>query len=138
MAYAEELAQNIPMNLTLIIVKKMNKPDKWVVVKITNSNGEIIYKVFATWLGGYLDGDYWKMNSGIVRVDKDGDLIRFFGESGSCYECVDSGYSYGTNYYTQGVLDNMISKATELGHQMEVMPQDTDWMNIINLENEKA
>lgn len=115
----------------------MNRPDRWVIIKIT-SGDEVFYKVFATWLGGYLDGDAWKVNSGIVRVEQEGDFLKFFGHSGSCYECAPAEHAYGTNYYTQGVLDNMINKATELGHQMEVMPSDTDWMNLINLENEKA
>ena len=110
-----------------------NRPDRWVVVKITN-NGEVLYKLFSTWLGGYLDGDSWKMNSGIVKVEEQGDYLKFFGHSGSCYECINSEHSYGTNYYTQSVLDNIISKGVELGHQLEVMPPDTDWLNFINLE----
>lgn len=111
----------------------MNRPDRWVIIKIT-SEDEVSYKVFATWFGGYLDGDSWKVNSGIVRVEEEGDYLKFFGHSGSCYECPKSESTYGTNFYTQGVLDNMISKSTELGHQMELMPSDTDWMNLINLE----
>lgn len=113
--------------------KKMNKPDKWVVVKMT-ANGETFYKLFSTWLGGYLDGDAWKINSGIVRVEQEGDFIKFFGHSGSCYECVNFERLYGTSGYTQGVLDGIIKSGQEKGHLVEVMPPDTDW-NFINLEN---
>lgn len=112
-----------------------NRPNKWIVVKITMGE-ETFYKLFATWYGGYLDGDYWKMNSGIERVEEEGDYLKFFGQSGSCYECLNSEHSYGTNYYTQGVLDNMISRAAELGYQIEVMPSDIDWINFLNSENE--
>jgi len=115
----------------------MNKrPDKWVVVKITAKDQETIYKIFATWLGGYLDGDAWKMNSGITKVEKTDDYLLFYGHSGSCYECAPSERTYGTNYYTQGVLDGIISKGAELGHLVEIMPADTDWLNFINLEDE--
>lgn len=34
------------------------KPDNWLVIKIGVTDP--IYKVFATWHGGYLDGDSWK------------------------------------------------------------------------------
>jgi len=115
----------------------MDKPNKWVVLKMV-VDGNTFYKLFSTWLGGYLDGDAWRINSGIVRVEQEGNYLRFFGESGSCYECVNSEHSYGTNYYTQGVLDNIIKKGTDMGHTIEVMPQDTDWLNFLNLEDEKG
>ena len=41
------------------------KPERWVVVDIT-VDGESTKKVFAGWYGGYLDGDSWKLNSGIA------------------------------------------------------------------------
>jgi hypothetical protein len=39
-------------------------PENWVILKITN-NGEIVYKVFGSWVGGYLGSDNWRINSGI-------------------------------------------------------------------------
>ena len=47
-----------------------NTPDNWVVVKV----GKNLYKVLAGWSGGYLDGDRWKLNSGISEVKDDGIL----------------------------------------------------------------
>jgi hypothetical protein len=41
-------------------------PDKWVVVKIIGKDTPPVHKVFACWYGGYLDGDSWKLNSGIT------------------------------------------------------------------------
>lgn len=111
----------------------MTKPDKWVVVKIT-INGNPVYKVYATWLGGYLDGDSWKMNSGITHVYKDDDHILFYGYSGSCYRCSEG--AYGTNFYTQSVLDEIISKGSDKNCPVEVMPLDTDWLSLNNLEDE--
>ena len=34
-------------------------PDKWVLVKISGNESPPVYKVFACWAGGYLDGDSW-------------------------------------------------------------------------------
>ena len=59
-------------------------PDKWVMIKIT-SGDKTYYKIFATWFGGYLDGDSWKINSGISSIDEDDDFYYFNGFSGSCY-----------------------------------------------------
>jgi hypothetical protein len=105
------------------------RPDKWVVLKITKDE-ETNYKVFATWFGGYLDGDRWKLNSGITNVNKMGDYLMFYGYSGSCYECAPPEYAYGTNSYTQGVLDNLIERAKEIDGVIEVMPKDTDWFEL--------
>ena len=46
----------------------METPDKWVVLKIEHE-GNIIYKVFASWYGGYLGSDSWKLNSGIKDIE---------------------------------------------------------------------
>ena len=64
----------------------MYTPDNWVVLKIDNEK-EILYRVLAGWSGGYLDGDSWQMNSGITKIEKDGDFYNFHGVSGSVYRC---------------------------------------------------
>lgn len=60
-------------------------PDSWVILRIEGNDPH--YKVLAGWLGGYLDGDSWRMNSGIDHCDFDGDYYYFYGSSGSCYKC---------------------------------------------------
>ena len=42
-------------------------PDRWVIVKIVTPK-ERLYKVFASWSGGYNGSDSWKMNSGITQA----------------------------------------------------------------------
>ena len=42
-------------------------PDKWVIIKI-GSDSESSFKVFGSWAGGYLDGDRWRLNSGITKI----------------------------------------------------------------------
>ena len=61
-------------------------PDNWVIVKIARPES-VVYKVLAGWSGGYLDGNSWRLNSGIVRANREGDYIIFEGHSGSQYKC---------------------------------------------------
>ena len=67
----------------------MYTPDSWIVMKITlfNEGDDVIYKVLGGWTGGYLDGDSWRINSGITRVDNDDNYYYFYGHTGSCYKC---------------------------------------------------
>ncbi len=65
----------------------MENPDNWVILKMDTPKDGIIYKVLAGWSGGYLDGDSWKMNSGITKVEEEGDFYLFHGHSGSIYKC---------------------------------------------------
>ena len=102
-------------------------PDKWVVVKI-DADSECIYKVFACWYGGYAGSDSWKLNSGITSVSREGYVYSFEGASGSTYECHTD--SYGTNFYGQSVLSNMIDTAADNGINMEILPEDTDWQEL--------
>jgi hypothetical protein len=64
----------------------VHTPDNWILIKIVSPE-ETFYKVLAGWSGGYLDGDSWRMNSGVDRVEEDGDYYLFIGASGSVYKC---------------------------------------------------
>ena len=61
-------------------------PDNWVIVEIADKD-TTFYKVLGGWSGGYLDGDSWRMNSGITEVDEKEDCYLFHGQSGSVYKC---------------------------------------------------
>jgi hypothetical protein len=102
-------------------------PDRWTVVRI-HTPTEILYKVFASWSGGYGGSDSWKLNSGIVRATLVKDRWEFDGSSGSVYSCHQD--AYGTNGYGSAVLSNMISQARDQGIQVEVMEGDTDWTQL--------
>ena len=79
------------------------EPDRWLLVE----HGDI-HKVFATWTGGYLDGDSWRLNSGIESVEVDGDYLLFRGFSGSIYKCHKDGY--GTTGYGSMMLAELIEQ----------------------------
>jgi len=105
-------------------------PDRWVVVKISGyeDRSKPVYKVFACWYGGYAGSDSWKLNSGITKVTLEGNVYSFEGSSGSVYECHKD--SYGYNMYGGSVLNNMIEKSKEHGIEIEVLPENTNWLEI--------
>lgn len=66
----------------------MYNPDRWVILKITeNDTNNTLYRVLAGWSGGYLDGDAWRLNSGIVRIEEIDEVFDVHGYSGSVYRC---------------------------------------------------
>ena len=103
-------------------------PDKWMVVKITGNDLPPVHKVFACWVGGYLDGDSWKLNSGITKVTEKDDYFFFDGSSGSVYACRKG--MYGATGYGYGILKHMTDKASKNGIIIEVLSEETDWTKI--------
>ena len=103
-------------------------PDKWVVVKIYSDKYPPIHKVFACWYGGWAGSDSWKLNSGITKATLEGFVYSFEGASGSVYECHKD--TYGTNMYGDGVLRNMINNAATNGITIEILPEETNWLEI--------
>lgn len=97
----------------------MYSPDRWLVIKINGTNPH--YRVFASWYGGYLGSDSWRMNSGITRVTEDDDFYYFHGSSGSVYNCYKN--CYGISGYGSDVLNNYIEKYPEL--DIQVLSEDT-------------
>ena len=104
------------------------RPDKWVVVKITGKDTPPVHKVFACWYGGWAGADSWKLNSGITKATLKGFAYYFEGSSGSVYECQLN--CYGTNMYGQGVLNNLIDKVEKAGGKIEILPEETNWLEI--------
>ena len=102
-------------------------PDCWVIVKIEGKDTH--HRVFGSWAGGYLDGDYWRMNSGITRVEEDLENYYFYGHSGSCYKCNKKGYGVMTAY-SGSVLDNMVEKSKSTGGYITVLDDQEDWTQI--------
>ena len=102
-------------------------PDGWMLVEISGTDPH--YRVFGSWRGGYLDGDAWRMNSGIVRCEKEGKMYKFYGSSGSCYMCHESGYG-NLGSYNHGVLSQYEARS---GGKLQAIPflpdglVDYDW-----------
>jgi hypothetical protein len=103
----------------------METPNRFIIVKIGD-----FYKVFATYLGGYLYGDSWKLNSGIQKVTEDNDFYYFYGYSGSVYKCHKN--SYGTSNFTQSILDNIIEKGISQGIDIKILDSNTNFINLLD------
>jgi hypothetical protein len=96
-------------------------PDNWVVIHMNGDDPH--YRVLAGWSGGYATGDSWRMNSGITHVEEDDHYFRFYGTSGSCYECRKQAYGLRmNNAYVWTTLEEKHSDKVQL------MPEDTDWL----------
>lgn len=102
-------------------------PDKWLVVKISHGDASH-YRVFACWYGGYAGSDRWKLNSGITKVTQDENFYYFDGSSGSVYQCHKE--TYGANMYGQGVLNNIIENSSKDGTIVEILPEETNFMEL--------
>lgn len=103
-------------------------PDKWVMLKFTTPK-YTVYKILASWYGGFANGDSWKLNSGCTKIEQDGDLYRFHGSSGSVYQVHKD--TYGMSAYTMGVLHSFEEQVAENGEvTLELMPQDTNFMEL--------
>ena len=95
-------------------------PDDWVVLKLPNNQG---YKIFGQWVGGYLNGDNWRLNSGITKVEEHDDFYLFYGVSNSVYECHKKNYGIGTTWL-RGIVDNFVRAGST------IMSQDTNWSEL--------
>jgi hypothetical protein len=105
-------------------------PDRWIVVNFVN-NGERFNKVLVEWKGGYADGDYWRMNSGITAVEEEGNYYNFHGATGSIYRCAK--HRYGVTGLAADVLRNLLDKNSDTGI-IQALPEDTDWHQLEMVE----
>lgn len=102
------------------------KPDYFVLIKF-QTEGQTFYKVFATWVGDFVRGDSWRMSTEIVRVEAKGQLLYFYGKSGSCYEVHKD--TWGTTIWSGSILDSIVEKFNLSGvTTAEVLGQGTDWL----------
>lgn len=98
-------------------------PDNWVVIKIKSDDPH--YRILAGWSGGYLDGDAWKMNSGITKVEESDDYFDFHGSSGSVYRCHKEAYCLRMNNA------HVWAQLQELhGEKVQMMDEETNWLEM--------
>lgn len=81
-------------------------PDLWVIVEIHNhETDEVVQKVFASWYGGYLGSDRWKLSSGVTEIIDHENHYEIHNHSGSIYNCGRN--NQGMSGYAGGVLEDM-------------------------------
>ena len=97
--------------------------DNWVVVKFRGDDPH--YRVLVGSSGGYLYGDSWRMNSGIISITQDCDYFYFHGSSGSNYRCHKESYTLRMNNA------HIWERLKEIhGDKVELMDEETDWMKM--------
>lgn len=90
-------------------------PESWVIIKIINDKTDqddlkVLYKVFGSWRGGYIDGDNWRLNSGIVKVEEQPLGYIFYGASGSAYYCYKEAEGTPMGSYNTSVLGQLMNQ----------------------------
>jgi hypothetical protein len=96
-------------------------PDNWVILRIGGNTPH--YKVLGGWYGGYLNGNSWRMNSGVTRhtFDEEGGIWEFYGSSGSSYCC------HVDNYRMNSTMASVYDQLKESrGYTIEVL-EDQEW-----------
>lgn len=83
------------------------------------------YKILAGWLGGYLYGDSWRINSSCTSVTRDGNTLEFAGASGNVYRVHE--HAYGTSMLTAGILKKLEDEAALASIEFEILSAETDW-----------
>jgi hypothetical protein len=106
-------------------------PDKWVMLKITSEEFGTIYKVLASWFGGFGGSNSWKLSSettGALYDPKSG-YTHFPQYSGSEYVC--GKYNYGTSMHTQSILVGWQEQLKSSTNTIEVMEENFN-IDILN------
>ena len=103
------------------------RPSSWVVIKIDGVDPH--YRVLGGWSGGYLTGDSWRLNSGIVKADFEEDHWSFYGSSGSCYKCHADRYGLKmSNAYVYNQLKEKYGDDITLLKDQEWVQKGWDWL----------
>lgn len=94
-------------------------PNNWVILTIKQSGTPIINKVFASWNGGQLRGDTWKLSSGITDMDfSEPDRVEIENISGSVYTCYKN--RYGMNSTMNLVYENWLSETVKTDYEIVI------------------
>lgn len=70
-------------------------------------------KIFASFSGGYTQGDSWKLNSGVTKIIEKNNLYNIYGYSGSVYIVHKKG-EWLLSSYNRSVLDGMLEDAEKV------------------------
>ena len=86
----------------------MNAPDGYRILLIDTPTGQLV-KLFASWSGGYGQGDEYRINSGTELITEDESHYFFHGYSGSIYK-LRKDTQGSLNSYTCGVYNRILSQ----------------------------
>lgn len=101
---------------------KTYHPDKWVLVHFDKGK-DPHYRVFGSWSGSFLEGDEWRLSSGVTHVDNDVEnpnVLIVTNSSGSKY--IVPVNNYGTTAWTGHTLESLAGRWSQ--GDMDVKPLD--------------
>ena len=98
------------------------RPDRWVIVEITNGEGDVHRRVLGSWYGGFAGSNSYRFSSGITAWHDRGDHYEIENESGSVYFC--GKHNTGMSAFTMGVLANQEKMLGEKGGSIKVVEID--------------
>jgi hypothetical protein len=110
----------------------MQYPDRWLILKFEH-NGQTTFKLFSTWLGGYLDSDSWRLNSGITSIEPSGNSYIVSGYSGTQYTIHPS--AAGTSSYTSSILTQIRYRVEATGDKLTVIDNINTYLKETSCEN---
>ena len=82
-------------------------PDSWKIVVIESKENGKIYKVLASWYGGFAGSNSWKLSSGIEDVQIEGKVFTMPQSSGSVYIC------HEDNEHVSGIMGGVYANFAE-------------------------
>jgi hypothetical protein len=93
----------------------------WVVLKYTVTSAKVYYRIFASWRGGNLNGESWRLSSGSEALPHLSDCGKYWlwpQLSGSLYK-LPINEEDGYTFYTGQVLSSIIERSGEEGTFIE-------------------
>ena len=107
------------------IMSNTYEPDRWGIIEMSEE-GKLVYKLMACWNGGYTEGDYWRLNSGIVKIEETEHQYNIYGDSGSLY--IVHKLDYGIN--NMEALDVIERFNNVTGYSATILDCETNFMGI--------
>jgi len=82
------------------------QPDNWVIIRVDSPTYGVFFKLVSGWSGSYLNGNSYRVNSGITKIVLDNGYYYVYGHSGSVYKCHKESECIRMNI--AGVLDTLL------------------------------
>jgi hypothetical protein len=93
-------------------------PDGWVVVEIKDAN-KTVFRILASWYGGFAGVDSWKLGSSIEHVVKHEDFFEFKNSSGSTYFCQNA--SYRMSMLARSIYNTLCADAAKFNGSIRIL-----------------
>jgi hypothetical protein len=89
-------------------------PDRWMLISMKRPEGAIT-KILSGWYGGYLNGDSWRLSSGVTKIEDKDDHYLIHNHSGSVYTCYKQveGFSSLTSSIYHSLLSQAMARESE-------------------------